>query len=232
MNIELQKIHYIILGSVVAALLLAILLFYYALYSPKQVELNSLQSQLQVEEQLLQVLEEQERNILANLLDSTVELQRKVPVAPFVEQMILELEKAETISGALITNTTFGEEAVTTSTLDEYVQSEELAEELPGIPLPEGLKKLTMNLTVQAETYEDLKAFLSEVENLTRITQIESVTFSGTPEVTSLEQEASTLTFSVSLSAFYHPELQDLIEDLPPIFVPEPSNKSNPFRGS
>jgi type IV pilus assembly protein PilO len=155
-----------------------------------------------------------------------------------VEQLILELEKAEVVSDSRIMNMTFGDADFTasTTTLDEYVEAnsstntEGTAEQqTEQAYLPEGLKKVTINLSVESENYEDLTTFLEELEGLTRITQIESVAFTGLPELTSIAQELTSLTYSVQLSAFYHPELADLIEDLPPISAPEPSNKTNPF---
>ncbi|WP_404458816.1 pilus assembly protein PilO [Sutcliffiella horikoshii] len=232
MMIELQRKHYVLLSSCVLLIVLGIAGFYYLSYAPKEVRAEQLQQEKAIEEQLIQVLEQQEETAQANG-NTTVELQRKIPVTPFLEQLILELEKAEVLSDSTIVNMSFGEgEFIPASTtLEEYetMHDEEDETVQEETYLPEGLKKVTVNLSVESETYEDLSTFLTSLESLTRITQIESVSFTGQPEVTSTEQELQPLTYSVTLSAFYHPELEDLIEELPPLSVPEPGNKVNPF---
>lgn len=233
MIMELHRKHYIILASIVALLVLGIILFYYLSYAPKQATVVQKKQEIEIEEKLIQVLDQQIESIGAGL-GNTMELQRKIPVTSYVEQLILELEKAEVVSNSTIMNMTFGDAdfSAPDSTLDEYVDAHTSAtteQQTEQAYLPEGLKKVTINLSVESENYEDLTTFLQELEGLTRITQIESVAFTGLPELTSLAQELAALTYSVQLSAFYHPELADLIEDLPPISAPEPSNKTNPF---
>lgn len=234
MIIEFQKKHTIILSIIVALLVSAIVLFYYVSYTPKQMLLDQKNQEIQIEEQLIQVLQQQ--GTTDTSVTNTIELQRKIPVAPYVEQLMLELEKAEVVSNSRISNMTFGDAPfAATTTLDEYVNSttnqstEEEQSEQEAAYLPEGLKKVTVTLSVQSDDYEDLTLFLKELESLTRVTQIESVSFTGRPEITSITQEITPISYSVQLSAFYHPELVDLLNDLPPIHVPEPSNKTNPF---
>jgi type IV pilus assembly protein PilO len=232
MMIELERKHYILLSSCVLLIVIGIAGFYYLSYAPKEVRAEQIQQEKAIEEQLIQVLEQQEETAQVNG-STTVELQRKIPVTPFLEQLILELEKAEVLSESTIVNMSFGEGefVLASTTLEEYEtmhnDEDETVEE--EAYLPEGLKKVTVNLSVESEVYEDLSSFLSSLESLTRITQIESVSFTGLPEVTSTDQELQPLTYSVTLSAFYHPELDDLIEELPPLSVPEPANRINPF---
>ncbi|MGM0835945.1 MAG: pilus assembly protein PilO [Bacillota bacterium] len=236
MIIELQRKHYIIFASVVALLVMGIILFYYLSYAPKQTMVEQKKQEIEIEEQLIQVLDQQQESAGTGL-GNTMELQRKIPVTSYVEQLILELEKAEVVSNSRIMNMTFGDaDFSATTTLDEYVEVNSTTttdsteeQQTEQAYLPEGLKKVTVNLSVESENYEDLTTFLEELEGLTRITQIESVAFTGLPELTSIAQELTSLTYSVQLSAFYHPELADLMEDLPPISAPEPSNKTNPF---
>lgn len=232
MMIDLEKKHYILLSSCVLLIVLGIAGFYYLTYAPMEARAQHLHDEKKIEEQLIQVLEQQEETANATG-NTTVELQRKIPVTPYLEQLILELEKAEVLSNSRIVSMTFGEGEFIPAgtTLEEYETIHEDEEETvqDEAYLPEGLKKVTVNLSVESDVYEDLTTFLSSLESLTRITQVESVSFTGLPEVTSTEQELESLTYSVTLSAFYHPELDDLVEDLPPLSVPEPSNRTNPF---
>jgi type IV pilus assembly protein PilO len=76
-----------------------------------------------------------------------------------------------------------------------------------------------------------LEKFISTLESLNRIVVVESINYSGGQEITSLEKEpaADKLSYSLSVSAYYLPTLNDLIADLPKIDAPGPANKKNPL---
>jgi type IV pilus assembly protein PilO len=94
---------------------------------------------------------------------------------------------------------------------------------------PAGMKKLTVNLSVESPTYEDLEKFIQTLESLTRIVVVESINYTGGQEITSLDQEAQKLTYSLTVSAFYMPNLADLQDQVPNIDAPAPANKENPL---
>lgn len=58
---------------------------------------------------------------------------------------------------------------------------------------------------------------------------VEAIDYSGGEEITTLAQEKEPLTYSLTISAYYLPELNDLIAELPKIDVPAPANKDNPL---
>jgi type IV pilus assembly protein PilO len=58
---------------------------------------------------------------------------------------------------------------------------------------------------------------------------VESINYTGGPEITSLDQEQTKLTYSLTVSAFYMPTLADLQAQLPHIDAPAPANKKNPL---
>jgi type IV pilus assembly protein PilO len=92
-----------------------------------------------------------------------------------------------------------------------------------------GLKKLTVNLTVESPSYEDFEKFVQVLESLTRIVVVESINYTGGPEITSLNQQNPKLSYTLTVSAFYMPTLADLAEELPNIDAPAPANKENPL---
>lgn len=92
-----------------------------------------------------------------------------------------------------------------------------------------GLKKLTVNLTVESPSYEDFEKFVQALESLTRIVVVESINYSGGPEITSLEQQNTKLSYTLTISAFYMPTLADLAPELPNIDAPAPAYKKNPL---
>ena len=218
---------------------LLFLLLYFSLLKPIQIETARLENDLATERQLLEVVQSKVRQTQDQTVESTVELQKKVPVKPIVEQFLLDLEKAEVVSNSFITNMGFGAVEVTDqSTSEEYVEStqddnedETKGENQPSaaIQLPQGIKKLTVNLSVQSPDYYAMEQFINTLETQTRITQIENLAFSGQEEITSVEQEIGPIAFTLSVSTFYLPGLTDLVDQLPVFEILLPSNKQNPF---
>ncbi|MBS4215480.1 hypothetical protein [Neobacillus rhizophilus] len=94
---------------------------------------------------------------------------------------------------------------------------------------PNGLKKITVQLQVESQTYGDLEKFIETLESLPRIVVVEAINYSGGEEVTKLDQEKQPLSYSLTLSAFYMPGLTDLAGQLPKIEAPAPAGKDNPL---
>ncbi|MCH6266695.1 type 4a pilus biogenesis protein PilO [Neobacillus citreus] len=91
------------------------------------------------------------------------------------------------------------------------------------------LKKLTVQLSVEAPSYEEFEKFVETLETLKRIVVVESINYTGSKEVTTQQEETEKLTFSLTVSAFYMPELADLKQDLPKIDAEAPAGKTNPL---
>jgi len=91
------------------------------------------------------------------------------------------------------------------------------------------MKKLTVSLSVESPSYEKLEKFIATLESLKRIIVVESISYSGGQEITSLDQEDQPLTYSLTISAFYMPSLTDLAAELPKIDAPKPAGKDNPL---
>ncbi|MCM3669910.1 pilus assembly protein PilO [Mesobacillus maritimus] len=255
MNLRLSKKELIILLS---SVLIVILVFFAGqqLYlGPKKQEVENKQTQLDTEQQLLATIQTKVAGQSAPSAESVAELQKKVPVKKQLEQLILALNKAEVTSSSFISNMSFseGDVAARASDATETVEGEQTGEQgteqtetseateateatttedepvYQPAPLPEGIKKLNVNLAVTSPNYKSLMKFLGELEKLKRRVVIESVAFSGATELTSVEQEKQEFSYSITLSAFYMPELEDLQDQLPQLEVPEPGNKTNPF---
>ncbi|MBY0099123.1 hypothetical protein [Mesobacillus maritimus] len=114
----------------------------------------------------------------------------------------------------------------------QETEATEGEEQYQPLPLPEGIKKLNVNLSVTSPSYKDLMDFLGALEGLNRRVVIESVAFSGSTELTNVEDKIQEFSYSITLSAFYMPTLEDLQDQLPELEVPAPGNKSNPFASS
>lgn len=229
---------------VILSLLLAGLVFYLSylfVIQPKELQISSLKDQIEAENKIISSLQTDFPESIEDIKLSASELQKILPVSPFEEQFLLELEKAETISNSLITAITFQEgtlaEIVEDDSAEEDIVSdteieseESSSSEAELVEAPSGLQKLTAELTVESPSYYELEDFLSLLENGERITQIEAVQVSGQPELVKLiEDVEENYQYKVVVSAFYLPNLDVLRDQLPPFSKPAGSEKNNPF---
>ncbi|MGM0900239.1 MAG: hypothetical protein ACQEXB_03830 [Bacillota bacterium] len=258
MSLKLAKKELLILLAAVVVVVAFVLGVYYLYLNPKKQEVADKQAQLKTEEQLLAAIQTKVSGNTAPLEGTVAELQKKVPVKQQLEQLILDLNQAEVRANSFITNMSFSEGDVAARTLEDAgaenaqeatgetsegtetqapeattnPETAETEEQYQPLPLPEGIKKLNVNLSVTSPSYKDLMDFLRALEGLNRRVMIESVAFSGSTELTSVEEENQEFTYSITLSAFYMPTLEDLEDQLPELEVPAPSNKTNPFASS
>lgn len=241
MNLRLEKKNIIILT---AAVLLAVLVYvgaYFLYISPLKGSLALKESQLKSEQQLNTTIETRLASADTNDI-STVELQKKLPVDPMIEQLVLDLEKAEIISNSYITSMEFNSDTAQDATLlaesqaqgtetqtqeNETITADET--DIPAIPMPEGVAKTTVTLTVESDTYFDLERFIETLEKLKRVVVVDSISFSGPEEIDSLSDEASPIIMTLTVNSFHLSGLDDLKDTNPKIETPEPANKRNPF---
>ena len=116
-----------------------------------------------------------------------------------------------------------------TTTSNQAATNQPSANQQQADAPPAGMKKMTVSLSVQSPNYEDFEKFVGTLESLKRIVVVESINYSGTPEVTSLGQDSQPFTYSLTVSAYYMPGLTDLQAQLPKIDAPAPANKENPL---
>lgn len=217
--------------------------------SPLKTDLETKEQSLQTEKQLLDTIINKKADETNKVVEDTRELQKKVPVTPLQEQFILDLERSENVSNSVVKSMSFSKdadviiappvqenaanvEATTDESLEvETVQEVAAEQEAQAANTITGLKKLTISLSVESPTYEDLEKFISTLESLNRIVVVESINYSGGKEITSLDIEPADkkLSYSLSVSAYYLPTLNDLIAELPKIDAPAPANKKNPL---
>ncbi|OCA91257.1 hypothetical protein A8F94_05195 [Bacillus sp. FJAT-27225] len=231
---------------------------YFSWVSPLKSDLEMKKASLKTEEQLLAVLQGKEKETEEFSTETTTQLQNRIPVKPLVEQLILDFEKAEVVSGSKVLSMSFakdgtvekpeaenGEAAAETATgtsettetpaegqPTEDAATDENGQPLPPksvIPVPEGVKKVTVQLSVQAPGYPEIEKFIATLESLKRIAVVESINYTGGPEVTTVVAEEPPIAFTLTLSAFYMPGLADLAQQTPNIEAPEPAKKKNPL---
>jgi type IV pilus assembly protein PilO len=244
MNLRFEKKHTMIL---VMLALLAILLYigaYFLYISPLKDSLALKESQLQSEQQLSETLETRLSTASASDFNSTVEMQKMLPVDPMTEQLVLDLEKAEVVSNSYITSMEFnndgaalseaqpanGEQpAAADTTSGENQGTETVAADENQIKMPDGIAKNSVTVTVESASYFDLEKFIATLEKLQRVVMVDSISFAGPEEINSLSDEEKMIVMTLTINTFYLSGFDDLKESNPKIEAPEPANKRNPF---
>jgi type IV pilus assembly protein PilO len=218
-------------------ILISILIFlfvYFNFLQPLKTTLKSLDNQYKLAEQSYESVINQKTDVKEIVIENSQYLQKRLPVEPLLNQFILDLEKAETMSNSLITNMSFGTgNEGNQSYVEEEGQSLEQNEANTDLTTesvqPAGIEKITVNLLIHSPNYFDLEKFIETIEKLERIVTVESINFSGSSEVTSLGELQQPLNYQISLTLYYMPGLEDLQKDLPKIDSGEPASKRNPL---
>lgn len=226
---------------IVAAILLILALaagVYFLVITPKLATVTMKEQALKTEQELLATIQMQTKETSAVTSESTVALQKQVPVQPLTEQLLLDLEQAEVVSGSFVTDMQFTDGEVTEqqtpleADVAEQLDQESTTDEATkaAVPtLPAGIKKMSVSMTVESPTYQELEKFLHTLEQLQRIIVVDALTFSGNEEIISTEQSDKILTYQVTLSTFYMPTLDDLISQLPQLEIPKRDEREDPF---
>ncbi|MCC3647502.1 pilus assembly protein PilO [Cytobacillus oceanisediminis] len=214
---------------------------YYLFIKPVNEKMDRKQSELQMATQQLTIIENNLQQLNEQTVLSTVELQKQVPVKRLMDQLLLDIEKSEIISDVNIIemkmNGTESDEEIDlseeenseteTETEDPKVNSgtDPLIEE----KLPNGIKKVSIVLNGQADTYFEMESFIKNLLDLKRILKVESLKYTGFDEIVSVMQEDQVVEFELAIAAYYYPELAELQKELPPLDAPRISNKRNPL---
>ncbi|MFS0822534.1 hypothetical protein [Bacillus sp. 1P02SD] len=243
-----KQITYLVLAIVF--LLGVFYLTYLLLVKPVKLKISQLENSVKTEQRLLDVISEKRTND-APVISST-EIQKRIPVIPLVEQIVLDVQRAETLSDSNVIEMSYSESEFTLideiqpegqqeaanpdntketkqDTNDDGTDNQLEEGDRVDPKLIDGLNQITVTLHVQSPNYEELEKFLSALEHQTRITRVNSLRFTGTPELVSVEQVAEQLVYDVTISTFYMPKYTELAEEAPKLTVPPPSNKKNPL---
>lgn len=250
-----KHIKVLALAAISLIVLSGLLIFYMYKVSPTQKKVSSLDKQILEDKKLLEALwkqvEEQQ-----NVEVDTLALQQKVPVQALVDQLLLDIKAIEKSSlntvqniGVSYSETTMTElfqasgvslEPVnsnpqtdstnesTASNSKETVEGAATTEtEGQASPSPNNagdqpeIYKAVLGMTVIAPTFADLEKFILGLESLRRVIKVDTL---------NITEESDT--YSLSISTFYIPQMEDVVEELPPASYPLPSGKINPFNGN
>jgi type IV pilus assembly protein PilO len=236
MTLQLSKNEKKILLFGLLVILLIFVFVYFQYLHPLKTTVQHKENQFHSAQQSYQAILSQQTEDTDTVVENSQFLQKRLPVEPLLNQFILDLEKAETMSNSLILNMGFGvqmSEEETDSNFDVQQQSETTSSEVTtDNAQPTGINKISVTLSIQSPSYFDLERFIETIENLDRIVTVDSINFSGASEVTSINQVGQSnqpLNYQVLLTVYYMPVLEDLQNELPKVESGEPANKRNPF---
>lgn len=213
-----------------AIFILALVAAYFYFFPAINKQIVQAEEQLKLEEKLLEAVQNQQQTNKVEISPNELRaLQRQVPVKPLVDQFIFDLEKAEIYSDSFILNYGFGAGQYSGSGITITNDEEEAEEETEQTANQFNSERITVNMSVITPGYDELIQFLERIEQLERITKIDQLSFTGYPEVRLLEQTADDFTFSITISTFYLPELEEFAQYLPQINYPERGKRYNPL---
>lgn len=201
--------------ALTVVLLLALTAYsYFMLYAPAKDARLQAEQALSSEREVLIALQTQLKELPETEKISTSELQQKVSVEALTELIVLQIEKAELISGTLVDNIGITEGLVT-------------------LPVPveglENLQEVLTTVTVKASRYKEITTFIEQVEAMERIMIVEAIDFGSNEEVTTTDQVAEPIDVNVTFSAYFRPDLIALADTLPKVYAPAPAGKVNPL---
>jgi type IV pilus assembly protein PilO len=207
-----KEIGLIVLSSLFCLIMIAYA--YFTFFVPKKESLAVAETTLTTDRQVLFALEQQLADQPEIPIVSSLELQKKVPTDPLTELLILQIEKAEVVSESLVQSISFSEGPFVIEAPPEGVET---------------LQQLLVTLSIETSTYATLEAFIDEIEKLDRILIVDNISFNSPGEVTTDEVDPAKLQLSLSFTAFYRPDLLELLDEGPKVDTPAPAEKSNPL---
>lgn len=190
--------------------------------------MDDLEDKLKTNKKALDLLQEQANLQQANKVD-TLELQRLVPIDPFVDQLLLDLKGQELSTKSVMSNLGISYSKTALSELLPVIETQnaETGAATPAaVPVaaqgtepgaPE-VSKVVLGMTVKSPTYSDFKNFILGIEGLERIVKIDSLTMTDED------------TYNISISIYYAPDFNSIKERLPKANFPAPSGKTIPIK--
>lgn len=215
--------------------------FYYFFTIPLHKEAEQLQQSLVQERALLYKLQEvsgvkKEKKAIV----FPPGFQASIPEAPYLELLMLDMTRLETISGVDMEGIGLSDQEKEDGPVKEASQSKEVA----FTPIGEGQTKdaktypgvYSVSISTKIKgTYDQVYRFFTELSALPRMMRVENVKISGGGGNGTFiyfrppYDENKQINVEVTLSAFYVPALQPSFKQELPIIVPPPAQRDNPF---
>jgi len=187
---------------------------YFIVFSPIKTVNNQQKLTADIEREILFALRKEVTTKEKSVSTSTLGAQRKVPVKPLEDAVLLQVSEAETKSGTIVRNISFTKNEFEILTPPENV---------------ENVSQVLTMVELEVNTYPELINFITEIERMERVFIIDSINFAGPEEVVEADVEKEPLILTVSFTAFYRGDLVNLMDEAPKVSAPSGSKKSDPF---
>lgn len=223
----------ILLTALILALLFAV---YYYVVLPKQDEVESMETSVNsleteiatLEESITAVKEQQSENKTNEFV-----LRKKVPETRAIDELLLNIEEIEFVTGSRIQKVEFnnydslvsdsglqdpnevpeeekeGQEATQTAT-EENAETTPKEDSTPvttiaAESLPGSLKLVTFNMEVASPNYKKMQQFIKEIEKIERIMHIDTIEYELAGEENKFAEDQSDIVVAtVQVTTFYY----------------------------
>jgi Tfp pilus assembly protein PilO len=216
--------------------------FYYMYILPLAREQEKLQADLERERQFVAALQKASHEKETNgVIRFPPDFQYQIPEAPYLEQLMLDMTRAETISGVDMDGIGLSDGSARQEEAGSAQQKQE--QEIRFTPIggtPQGqngaipgLKRVSITTKIKGN-YEQIHRFFAEVLSLPRLIRVEQVKVSAGGKdnfiiLNPQDDQRKEMSVEVSLSAYYAPKLKQYFPQPLPIIAPQPAHRSNPF---
>jgi|GEM_PF-5151352 len=210
---------------------------YLSFIAPVQAEIKQLTDQLRFEEELIKALEQRESEEKKGDQNESAEILKQLPIEARLDELIVKLEELKNATSTKILNisvveepgytitgfeegTAQGQEASVTEVPQEGVTPAEGQEGQVVQPQPT-LTKMELTLSVVIPDYQKLRQFINGIEKFDRTIRIQGVTIART---------ADGINCNLVLHAYYAPQYQGIIENIPVNKFIVPSGNNDPIK--
>jgi type IV pilus assembly protein PilO len=234
MNFDLTKkqVFFLLLASVI--LMIGFVIFYFVGIRPLEAKKGQAEETLKIEKNLFDATKEKAADD-SPTVQTSYELQQKVPVEPLFDQLFSLLEEARMVANTIIEQYEMVEQGSELNNDNEEQFSINFNSDQKNID--EGqkdqttktnrakLEKVTMRVTVHADTYDEMTTFIQTLEQNERIITIDQLSLLDLEN----KEDKGYFSFQLTFSAYYADGLQALKNEAPQMDIPEPSEKNNPL---
>ncbi|OPA80253.1 hypothetical protein BVG16_05815 [Paenibacillus selenitireducens] len=230
-------------------ILSGLLLFYFNRIQPTQSQVKTLKSKIATDKKVLEKLQSQAHEQQQSKAD-LLELQRKVPVEAFVDQMILDLRKDEQQSKSKIRNMGLSYTNTSLNELSQVIGIPNLQSPNATVSQPvntaasnEGTSTVPADTSANPAPSSENPAVQLEVYKIGLTLSVESPTYNDFKtfvlgiqqldrviQIDAISFTDTANTYNLTVSAFYAPQFQGFEERLPRASFPAPSGKTVPIQ--
>jgi type IV pilus assembly protein PilO len=211
---------------------------YYFVILPLSGEQKQLQEELERERNFLTALQKASKEkVTESGKQLPPDYQYKIPEAPYLEQLMLDMTRVETISGVDMEGIGLSDSAQQEGAANPQEKQQIQFQPIGNADAAQskaisGLERVSISTKLKGN-YEQIHRFFTEVLSLPRIIRVEQVKVSASGDqfiyLKPQDDKRREINVEVTLSAYYMPALKPFFPQPLPIIVPPPANRTNPF---